>query len=104
MKSLGKMRLALTQKDYELCIHILYLNRNDFSFMELVDVLWGIVRMGKEGLHTWKSRSDSQTSHDVDALFHLAEGKESKMMMMMNRYHSPESRFRSNTSCVCYSY
>ena len=78
MKSLGKMRLALAQKDYERCIHILYLNRNDFSFMELVDVLWGIVRMGKESSHTWKSRSDSQTSHDIDALFHLAEGRRNR--------------------------
>lgn len=77
MKSLGKMRLVLGQKDYEYFIHILYLNRNEFSFMELVDVLWGIVRMGKESPQTWKLHSDSQISHDVNALFHLAEGSKS---------------------------
>ena len=103
MKSLGKMRYDLVQKDYELCIHMIYLNRNDFSFMEVVDVLWGIVRMGREGPHTWKSRSDSQLSHDVNALFHLAEGKESRMKVMC-RYYPSKSRFGSDTSCVRFLY
>ena len=46
MKALGKMRIRLSSEDYSKCLHSMYLARNELSFMELIDVIWGITRMG----------------------------------------------------------
>lgn len=68
MKSLGKMRFKLSEEDYSKCIHSMYLSRNEFSLMELVNVIWGITRMG------YPSRSVSEVNQEVDELFRIVEG------------------------------
>ena len=67
MKSLGKMRIKLSSEEYSKCIHSMYLTRNEFSFMELIDVIWGITRMG----HPTQTVSD--VNQEEDELFRITE-------------------------------
>lgn len=73
LKSLGKMRLSVPEKDYGVFIHAVYNDRNEFSLTELIDAIWGISRMGEENSSTWRL-VDSPVSQEIDTLFRLTEG------------------------------
>ena len=72
LKSLGKMKLSIPEKDYAVFIHAVYNDRNEFSLTELIDAIWGISRMGEENSSTWKLM-DSPVSQEIDTLFRITE-------------------------------
>lgn len=88
LKSLGKMKLSIPEKDYAVFIHAVYNDRNEFSLTELIDAIWGISRMGEESSSTWKLM-DSPVSQEIDTLFRITEGCSPRCLTDRPRHAQP---------------
>ena len=91
LKSLGKMKLSIPEKDYAVFIHAVYNDRNEFSLTELIDAIWGISRMGEENSSTWKLM-DSPVSQEIDTLFRITEGCSLRCFTDRSRHAQPHAR------------
>lgn len=73
MRSTGKSRFKISDDDFSLLLQTIHSMKEEFTLMELVDVLWGMVRLNRVPSSLWKSSSKSTNNEYMNDLYQYTE-------------------------------